>query len=167
MTEVLKAKWFEWIEQIQRAFEKIKLMLISAPILVLLLFSKVFEVKYDLSRVGIGAILSQEKSLMAFFNEKLNDAKRKYSFYDKEFYTIVRALEHWQYYLVGSEFILHSNHKALKFIQSQHKLNPRHRKSVEYLQSFHLMIHHKADKMNKGAEEVSPYLYLGIQSPSF
>jgi len=93
----------------------------------------VFEVECDAFDVGIGAVLSQEKRPVAFFSEKLNDAKRKHSTYDKEFYTIVRALEHWRHYLVGGEFILHSGHKALKFIQGQHKLNPRHTKWVEYL----------------------------------
>jgi len=74
-------------------------------------------VECDASGVGIGAVLSQEKRPIAYFSEKLNDAKRKYSTYDKEFYSIVRALEHWQHYLVGGEFILHMDHQALMFIQ--------------------------------------------------
>jgi len=47
----------------------------------------------------------------------LNDAKWKYTTYDKEFYAIMGALEHWRRYLVGGEFILHSDHEALKFIK--------------------------------------------------
>jgi len=118
-------------------------------------FSKIFEVECDASRVGIGVVLSQEKMPIAFFSEKLNEAKRKYSTYDKEFYAIVQALEHLRHYLVGGEFVLHSDHEALKYIQGQHELNPRHAKWVEYLQSFHFMIHHKAGKLNKGADALS------------
>ena len=117
MTQVLKAKRFEWTEQPQRAFEDIKCKLTRAPILALPSFSKFFEVECDASGVLIGAVLSQEKRPMAFFNEKLNDAKRKYSTYDKEFHAIMRALEHWRHYLVGGEFILRSDHETLKFIQ--------------------------------------------------
>ena len=161
MTEVLKSKRFEWTNQAQRSFEEIKFKLTSAPVLALPSFSKVFEVECDASGVGIGAILSQEKRPLAFFSEKLNDAKRKYSTYDKEFYAIVRALEHWRHYLVGGEFILHSDHEALKFIQGQHKLNPRHAKWVEYLQAFHFVIHHKSGQLNKGADALSRrYLLL-------
>ena len=70
------------------------------------------------------------------------------------------ALEHWKHYLVGGEFILYSDHDALKLIQGQHKLNPRHAKWVEYLQSFHFMIHHKDRKINKGADALSRWYLL-------
>ena len=64
---------------------------------------------------------------------------------------------------MGAEFILHSDHEALKFIQGQYKLNPRHAKWVEYLQSFHFMIHHKSSQMNKGTNALSRrYLVLSV-----
>ncbi|GJZ68965.1 retrotransposon protein, putative, ty1-copia subclass [Tanacetum coccineum] len=65
--------------------------------------------------------------------KKLNDAKHRYTTYDKEFYAIIRALDHWQHYLISKEFILHSDHDALKYIQCQHKLHLRHAKWVEFL----------------------------------
>ena len=91
----------------------------NASILSLPDFNQVFEVECDASNVGIGAILSQEGKPNAFFNEKLSDSRRKYSVYDKEFYAIVRALDHWCQYLHPKPFVLYSDHEALKFLHSK------------------------------------------------
>ena len=48
-----------------------------------------------------------------YFSEKVNDAKQKYSSYDKEFYVIVQALKHWRHYLNPREFVLYSDNHAL------------------------------------------------------
>ena len=51
-----------------------------------------FQVDCGASGTTIGAILSQEGRPIAYFSEKLNDAKRKYSIYDHELYAIVQAM---------------------------------------------------------------------------
>ena len=109
--------------------------MIEAPILGLLDFFKVFEVDCDASQVGIGGVLNQGHPI-SHFSEKLNDAKQKYSTYDKEFYALIQALRHWHHYLMSKEFVLYTDHEALKYSNSQRKLNYRHGKWVSFLQSY-------------------------------
>ncbi|GKA39423.1 RNA-directed DNA polymerase [Tanacetum coccineum] len=75
-----------------KAFDILKAKETKAPVLALPNFEEVFQVECDASRVGIGGVLNQNQRPIAFFNEKLNDPRRKYSTYDKEFYAIVRSL---------------------------------------------------------------------------
>jgi len=113
---VLKYKKFEWTAQAQMVFEDVKKRLTNAPIITLPSFTKFFEVESGAFGVGIGAVLTQEGRPIAYFSEKLSDARRKFSTYDKEFYTIIKALEHLRHYLISRELILHFDHEALKFI---------------------------------------------------
>jgi hypothetical protein len=81
----------------------------------------------------IRAVLSQDNRLVAYFSENLNDAKRNYSMYDKEFYAVIQALNKWRHYLVPKEFVLYSDNQALHFITRQEKFNQKYAKWVEFM----------------------------------
>ena len=105
-------------------------------------FQKVFQVKCDASGFAIGVVLSQEDRPFAYFSEKMDEAKVKYSTYDKEFYAIIQALKKWRHYLILKEFVLYNDNHALQFVSQQDKLNQKHAKWVEYMQNFTFVIKH-------------------------
>jgi len=94
-------------------------MMTEVPVMCLPDFSKAFEVTCDVSRLAIGGVLSQENHPIVDFSEKLNVTRQRYSTYDKKFYTIVQALRYWRHYLLLLKFVLYSDHKALKYLNSQ------------------------------------------------
>jgi hypothetical protein len=120
----------------------------------------VFEVDCDASHVGIGVVLSQAGRPIAFFSEKLNEVRKNYSTYDVEFYAIVQALRHWRHYLVSKEFVLFTDHIALKYVNTQNKLNNRHAKWVSFLQGYTFVLKHKSGRHNQVADALSRHTVL-------
>ena len=76
ITKCLKNKEFQWSNPASQAFKEIKVLMTEAPVLRYPDFTKVFEIACDALGVDIGGVLSQEGHPIAFFSEKLNDAKR-------------------------------------------------------------------------------------------
>ena len=134
------------------AFSTIKVKLTIAPILVLPDFDSPFELHCDASKLGIGALLSQHGRLVAFYSEKVVGAR---GHYDVKFYAIVQAIKHWRHYLAHKEFILFTDHVALKYLGSQDKISSRHASWTAYLQQFTFVIKHQSGKLNKVADALS------------
>nr|GEW80032.1 serine/threonine-protein kinase TIO-like [Tanacetum cinerariifolium] len=105
----------------------------------------------DASIIGVGVVLSQKGCSIAFFNEKLSEAQRKRTTYELEFYAIVWAVKHWEQYLFLQEFMLQTDHEALKYFNSQKSISRMHACWMEYLQQFTFVIKHKAGTKNKMA----------------
>jgi phage FluMu gp28-like protein len=146
---------FLWGDEQDRAFQELKRKLCEAPLLQLPDFDKTFEIECDASGIGIGGVLIQEGKSIAYFSEKLNGPHLNYSVYDKELYALVRVLETWQHYLFPKEFVIYSDHEALKYLKSQGKLNRQHTKWVEFIETFPYVVKHKKCKDNIVADALS------------
>ena len=88
----------------------------QAPVLRLPDFGRVCEVACNASGVGIGGVLNQEGHPVEYFSQKLNDVQRHYLNYDQEFYAIIQSICYWRHYLLPKEFVLFSDHDALKYL---------------------------------------------------
>ncbi|KAH9726539.1 Endonuclease [Citrus sinensis] len=155
ITDCMKGGQFSWTEATTKAFKIIKEKFITAPVLALPDFSLTFEVHCDASKVDIGAVLSQQGKPIAYFSEKLNGAKAHYNTYDVEFYAVVQALKHWRHYLIHKDFVLYTDHAALKYLNSQDKLSHRHATWTTFLQQFTFVVKHTSGESNWVADALS------------
>jgi hypothetical protein len=57
--------------------------------------------------------------------------------------------------LLPKEFVIHSDHEALKYLKSQGKLNCRHAKWIEFIEMFPYVVKHKRGKDNIVADALS------------
>ena len=146
---------FKWGKSQQNAFQELKKRLTEAHVLVLPDFTKTFEVECDASGIGIRGVLMQQGKPVAYFSEKLGDAQLNYSVHDKELNALAYVFETWQHYLWPKEFVIHSDHEALKYLEGQAKLNHRHAKWVEFIETFPYSVKYKKGKDNVVADALS------------
>ena len=76
ITDCMKQGEFQWSNAASKAFQEIKKKMTEASMMRLQDFDKVFEVECDAFGVGIGGFLSQDCHPIAYFREKLNEAKK-------------------------------------------------------------------------------------------
>ena len=155
LTDLFRQPQFEWTLAAERAFLQLKIALTTAPVLRLPDFSKVFDVVTDASGTGVGTVLSQDSHPVSYFSEKLNNAKGRYSNYDRELFAVVQALKFWRHYLLYQDFTLYSEHDALRFLHSQKKLSARHGRWTKFLQEYTFSLLHRPDRDNKVADALS------------
>jgi hypothetical protein len=73
--------------------------------------------------VGIEVVLMQGGHPIVFERRKLNELKRLHSIYDKEMLAIMHSLTKFRQYLVGSRFVVKTNHNSLKYFLDQKELS--------------------------------------------
>jgi len=83
---------FNWGPDQQKAFDKLKELFISAPILRNPDSNKPFVVETDASNFAVGAVLSQEYDgqlhPIAYISSSLTKSEKNYPIYDKNFYQL-------------------------------------------------------------------------------
>jgi len=118
-----KDQQFTWTDNCEESFQELKRRLTSAPILVIPDVGKSFEVYYDASHLRLGCVLMQEKKVVAYASRQIKVHERNYPTHDLELAAIVFALKIWRHYLYDVQFRVLSDHKSLKYLFDQKKLN--------------------------------------------
>jgi len=90
-------KW-RWEEPQQKAFDELKQVFMTKPVLAAPDLDKEFRVETDASNYATGGVLSMKCSdekwrPVVFISKSLSDTERNYEIHDKEMLAVVRCLE--------------------------------------------------------------------------
>ncbi|GJP30583.1 hypothetical protein CLOM_g4110, partial [Closterium sp. NIES-68] len=96
---------FLWGEKLQAAFEQLKIVLTSPPVLRIFDSDRPYEVITDASDIAIGAVLLHDfgegLQPVAYESRKLQGTEKNYTVHDKEFLAIFYAFNAWHPLLTG------------------------------------------------------------------
>jgi len=144
------------VEQ-QKAFNKLKRVFTTKPVLAAPDLDKEFRVEADVSNYATGGVLSMKCSdeiwrPVTFISKSLSDTERNYEIHDKKMLAVIRCLEVWRHFLEGAatKFEIRTDHKNLEYFMKAQKLNRRQARWTLYLSRFNFMLKHVPEsKMGK------------------
>jgi hypothetical protein len=151
LTQLLKKKQFQWCSEAEQAFNALKQVMASTPVLALPDFTIPFIVETDASDGGVGAVLMQKDQPIAFLSKALGPVHQKLSIYEKEFLALIMAVERWRPYLQRQEFIIRTDHKSLSYLCEQILHSDMQRKAMTRLMGLQFKVVYRKGKENLAA----------------
>ena len=140
---------FAWTPKEENAFQTLKSKLMTQPLLKLPDLSKPFQVHCDACGDSLGAVLLQEGHPIAYESRRLNDQERILGIYEKELLAVIQALDTWKHYLLGTPFVLRTDHQSLRYFMTQTKLSDKQMRWANFLSQFHFHIAHVPDALSR------------------
>lgn len=110
LTTLLRKDNFFWNDEATRAFNTLKQVMTTAPVLTPLDFDIPFCLETDASGAAMGAVLSQCSHPIAFFSKIFCPRLQHSSTYVRELHAITAAVRQWRHYLLGHPFVILTDH---------------------------------------------------------
>ena len=167
----LGAKW-EWTERQQGAFQTLKDIIATTPILIHPDPEEKFRMETDASNYAYRAVLSQKGKTdqkqhpVAFFSKSMTPAERNYGISDKEALAIVKALQHWRHWLEGMNIPIEilMDHRNLEYFTKPRILNRRQLRWMDLLHHYNYLISYRPRNKNGAADALSRRVELAPEN---
>ena len=153
-----KAVW-QWNDEQQTAFEKLKLLLSTPPILQQVRENERFYLRTDASNYALGAVLMQgehqDERPIEYASRLLLPAERNYSTTEREALAVVWAVQKFRGYIEDAEISILTDHQPLRWLFTLKSPTGRLARWSLLLQSYNLTFGYTPGKQNVVADTLS------------
>lgn len=150
---------FDWGQEQQDAFEKLKTALCSAPVLSIPTPEGKFILDTDASDFAIGAELLQiqdgEERCISYCSFSLTPEQRRYCTTRKELLAVIRFTRHFRHYLLGRHFNVRTDHSSLQWLMNFKNPNGQLARWLEELSQYWMEISHRPGGKHVNADALS------------
>jgi hypothetical protein len=163
-----KATPFHWEESQVKAFETMKTLMCSKPILRQPNYAKQFYLATDALAYRVGAVLLQEGEInprtnkptqhpIAYYSATFTPTEQNYDIYEQELLAVLKALQQWRPHVAAMEIpvIILTDHANLTFWKNPKTVNQRVARWFNILQDYNLQIKHVPGKLHAAADMLS------------
>ena len=151
----------QWTYKCTEAFETLKELCCSTPILAYANYQKKFILHMDASDHRLGAVLYQmddndKKRVIAFVSRSLNPAEKNYPVHKLEFLALKwDVTSRFHEYLYGGEFEVYTDNNPLIYVLTTAKLDATGQIWIASLANYSFSLHYKTGKINIEADALS------------
>ena len=161
---------FEWSESCEQAFNEMKRVLSSEPVLAFPRIGEHFVVDVDASDVAFGGVLMQKGSdgflhPVGYFSDAVKASQTSWAPTTKEAFALVLAVRHWYVYLAGTEFVLNSDHNPLVHLRSQKDPRGKFSRWILELEEFNYTVKYVPGVENVKADTLSRNVAANANQP--
>ncbi len=154
---------FNWNERASHAFDRLKQLFTSTPILTLSDPELPFVVEVDALGIGVGAVLSQRARSdhklhpCSYFSRQLSPADRNYDIGNQELLAVKLALEEWRPWLEGAKhpFLIWKDHRNLTYIREAKILSSHQACWALFFNRFDFTLSYRSGSKNSKPDALS------------
>uniref|UniRef100_A0A8P4KEB8 ribonuclease H n=1 Tax=Dicentrarchus labrax TaxID=13489 RepID=A0A8P4KEB8_DICLA len=151
---------FVWTNECEEAFQSLREMLTTAPVLGYPDYSMPFVLQTDASGEGLGAVLAQVQDgaerVIAYASRGLSPAETRFPAHKLEFLALKWAVTDKFYdHLYGRRFSVQTDNNPLKYVMSSAKLDATGQRWVSRLSAFDFDIQYRRGRSNGNTDALS------------
>ena len=103
---LVKNKPWQWGKSQNQSFERIKTLLVSKKCLAYYDIQKPVKIQVDKNKLGVGAILLQNKRPIAYTSKSLTAMQQRYTPIEQEMLVVVFGCQRFHHYIHGKKVII-------------------------------------------------------------
>ena len=150
----------KWDMECQRAFNQLKELCTTTPILAYADFIKPFKLHTDASVLGLGAVLYQIhkglRRVISYASRSLTQSESKYPVHKLEFLGLKWAItQQFHEYLHGNTFDIYTDNNPLTYVLTTAKLDAMGHRWVASLVNYNFNLHYHSGRSNVEAGALS------------
>ena len=151
---------WEWTPPCQLAFDRLKELLTTPPVLSPPDPHRPYYLHTDYSHVALGAVLEQLKEdgkrhVVSYASRTCSAAESKLGPTDGELLAIVYAVEKFHHHLAGTPFTVITDHSALVTLNESKTKNPKLARWAMKLAGYNFTIQHRPGRIHNNADGLS------------
>ena len=137
-----KMVMFQWSDDFEKSFIKLKTRLTRTPVSSLLEGSDGYVIYCEASKVVLGCVLMLRVKVITYSSRQLKVHEKNYPTHDLEPAALVFALKIWKHYLYGVHVNVFIDHKSLQYVFTKKELNLRQKTCLEFLKDYDISVHY-------------------------